>query len=198
MTINHVPANPIVTSVERITLATYTCNIQPNTNFCGTCNKMGYRTAASTCPLRPTTGKSFVQSKIYRAPPNINSKTDFPNLSEKTDGQKENNFGDEDKDDHTQNGNEFEIQIKKLLQDHMDKMAKWILSIITLIKATEPEQIAKINQTIKAPSEEFLQRHFNIIQSIDGHIHVGIEDFNKKEKNNKPISQTEETSNGYQ
>jgi len=62
---------------------------------------------------------------------------------------------------------------------HKSDITKWVTSILAMM--THPEQQSKLNNVIKQTFEELLQCRLNIITSTDGHVHVTMENFNKKE-----------------
>lgn len=101
----------------------------------------------------------------------------------------------ENKDTNTQ---KLENTVQDLINEKIEQISKWVLSILSLT-LTIPEEartLAKINSIIKAPTEEFLNKHFNIIQSVEGHIYIGNEDYLKKMKTNGKNRDSNQELNG--
>jgi len=168
----------------------YTCNKPSDRNFGGTCKLHGHRTPKSVCPKRPKKGYSSAPSKIYRASPNLNNQIEFPDLVQENPQVNENEPKNVGTDSSLKDANiqEIEQKIKSLIEEHMNKMTTWVLSILSL--SLPSEVVSRLNCITKVPSEEFLRKHFNIIQSVDGHMHIRIESFDRKIKTNRSYSNT--------
>ena len=167
----------------------YLCNQTPNKNFCATCRKVGHRTAAASCPLRPTQSFTSIPDRIYRS---SNSIGNHKNYAETLKDTNDTNTNSNQKvptvtiNKETYNTQIIEEIVNKAINDQIEKVSKWMLSVLalTLSLPEEARTISKINSIIKAPTEEFLHRHLNMIRSIDGHIFIGNEEFEKKRKTN--------------
>jgi len=59
----------------------FTCEITPNRNYCGTCKVKGHRTGDSNYPQRPTNRNNFLPEKVYRVDRKTKYKSAYPETS---------------------------------------------------------------------------------------------------------------------
>ena len=65
----------------------------------------------------------------------------------------------------------------------MDTITKWVSTVLTFALPTDSSD--KLQTAVNRASEELLLCRLNILKSVDGHVYVGKEPFQKKLIQNK-------------
>ena len=152
----------------------YTCKVIPNKNFCGTCQMKGHRTAASNCPLRPRMGHPDTSEKIYCPLETTNSYADMLQIKENEPTSNNKDLTDLQK---------IEESLTTMIKECMDTLTKWVSTVLAFALPTDSTD--KLQTAVNRASEELLLCRLNILKSVDSHVYIGKEPFQKKQKLNK-------------